>query len=1771
MKFKANEMSSGMPLKSKPGVDHSRNNTMYTCSTQRTTVILRSSSVYSLTVALPSSTSSSGQIHLLDQSASATTIHQPLLIKTCESLILSLGRSVILNVKCIYNKENISCTGYYVERPTVADGTPAPEKPTLYVMERYIEKCKNEFNVKFLGTEKRSPLDAEDRVEVAKSYERLLQGLRVASAYELFGRLEDIATKMNLTFVRTPGTANNQSCFITADCFFLEISAEETGSVFLVNVTHEKQTSESVLLRDIINDKRWTELQRHLWGLCSAYIPCKDIDTKNQAFKFMQNLENILHIQSLQRINENTLPVVEYLRTSDMYFFRRREVGDPPRLYFFCTPLSFWDSETGDFKQLFQNDIDNVMDVSKFKSIIYAELAMENVQGEQFLSISMQSVSALGQFHDIPLSMQIAAVFTLTFPEKLIISMDSVTKIEALTGFKPAFSNQSKILDLILGEILSSGFSVLRSFVLLEDQLHCYTVDLEGCLTEGVVLEKIYWTNLEVLHKILPILRTEALFKHIFTSFIRNITTTQKQFAQKIFRRDIHVIPSPDLSILECQVKLPREREFFYIVFRLAPINEISVKVGGVVDNADVNLNDVAYEVFSRVWSIPVTIRALVKQLLCLSERNVVVAAAGDGNSGNGDHQNDVVLMQIDCDRSLHLSTDSNCAAHSSVSIPDGNYNMSEYSVCNDDANGVAVADDADDDADAVISVSGIAQSLIIEQQMQKLIVNVDKVLEELLLVCSGRLAGGPNLLDLFKKPKVWRELIPPRRCAGRRGQRSRQQMAPPLAQQCCASAAGQLPAPVAAVAAAAPFGKVGPNLKSRHFSSTSETLTELDELCQLSSSCAEGNGHQSEHASACGDSAVADGGEQKSSIQDTIDSVLGSVRFPGSMAESLINISSCCINNNNNTNNSNPNSNNSNANTSNNNNTNSNNNNNNNNSMNALASIRKIELGYGQSSAGVAAPMSSSSSPALAAPMSRSSDSTGDVFDYETRSTTTAGMSIDQGGRSLSSSVCCADDLSIAAASASTPTLDVGFWPPAGGVERLDVRGALLNRGMRRRRRCRKAFANTGDRALDMVLKEMRKAERLVRGASSTRRPRRSRLATATASFTADMREVASKVTLKIRSSSAAALPGVQTAQESSSLAVASSSLSSADQGSSSGGKDEQKKSLKLAANANASGGAGAATLNTWTQPSSSVFRSLSDATGESCSSRSSSPPPQLVKPASKRKNSLDVVIGKLMDKVGTSPTKLDPSSDVPDSAGDKQRHLYGFCFSPTASQQQKSGTTAASVSASEFTIHKRGECSTTTAMATSTGELSDAPEGGIKLVIKKGVIKLKSARHGRGAGAGRFVETGAPSARPRVSSPASAGDRLAASKFELLKQKMQARKIKRQSSTEKSRQRGPRSGALAAASKTAANRSKLSTVGSSSSGVAELPSVFPGAEGLLFSKSLKGFKIPKIDDNSSKTTTTTTAATVTAAPASTSDSANTTTTVTVSTTTTATVVPAAASAAATMTTTTTTTNIVSASAAAAVVTSASTVATGTTTSANATTTASVAVTPLTVVEKRMADGPPMALVVNDGRASPAGVVSGGGGGILRMKPPLLAVQQVPPPCVGSSSKPLIRRSRPVPLPLPPRSLVATGPHFAGPPAVELALPTGPAVPRYVRRTLLPNPPLQTASSPRPPPPQPLLELNKHHQQQMLVHSTTQQRPTKQELLNPMTNQMSPKSASPDPTGLVIDDNLNTTAAISSPQKNAEEVDVLSPGLRIAVDEGDETKGPTTHSSSTT
>ncbi|KAL1244160.1 Mediator of RNA polymerase II transcription subunit [Trichinella spiralis] len=1560
--------------------------------------------------------------------------------------------------------------------------------------------------------EKRSPLDAEDRVEVAKSYERLLQGLRVASAYELFGRLEDIATKMNLTFVRTPGSANNQ-----------------------MNVTHEKQTSESVLLRDIINDKRWTELQRHLWGLCSAYIPCKDIDTKNQAFKFMQNLENILHIQSLQRINDNTLPVVEYLRTSDMYFFRRREVGDPPRLYFFCTPLSFWDSETGDFKQLFQNDIDNVMDVSKFKSIIYAELAMENVQGEQFLSISMQSVNALGQFHDIPLSMQIAAVFTLIFPEKLIISMDSVTKIEALTGFKPAFSNQSKILDLILGEILPSGFSVLRSFVLLEDQLHCYTVDLEGCLTEGVVLEKIYWTNLEVLHKILPILRTEALFKHIFTSFIRNITTTQKQFAQKMmFRRDIHVIPSPDLSILECQVKLPREREFFYIVFRLAPINEISVKVGGVVDNADVNLNDVAYEVFSRVWSIPVTIRALVKQLLCLSERNVVVAAAGDGNSGNGDHQNDVVLMQIDCDRSLHLSTDSNCAAHSSVSIPDGNYNMSEYSVCNDDANGVAVADDADDDADAVISVSGIAQSLIIEQQMQKLIVNVDKVLEELLLVCSGRLAGGPNLLDLFKKPKVWRELIPPRRCAGRRDQRSRQQMAPPLAQQCCASAAGQLPAPVAAMAGAAPFGKVGPNLKSRHFSSTSETLTELDELCQLSSSCAEGNGHQSEHVSACGDSAVADGGEQKSSIQDTIDSVLGSVRFPGSMAESLINISSCCINNNNNTNNSNPNSNNSNANTSNNNNNTNSNNNNSNNSMNALASIRKIELGYGQSSAGVAAPMSSSSSPALAAPMSRSSDSTGDVFDYETRSTTTAGMSIDQGGRSLSSSVCCADDLSIAAASASAPTLDVDFWPPAGGVERLDVRGALLNRGMRRRRRCRKAFANTGDRALDMVLKEMRKAERLVRGASSTRRPRRSRLATATASFTADMREVASKVTLKIRSSSAAALPGVQTAQESSSLAVASSSLSSADQGSSSGGKDEQRKSLKLAANANASGGAGAATLNTWTQPSSSVFRSLSDAAGESCSSRSSSPPPQLVKPASKRKNSLDVVIGKLMDKVGTSPTKLDPSSDVPDSAGDKQRHLYGFCFSPTASQQQKSGTTAASVSASEFTIHKRGDCSTTTAMATSTGELSDAPEGGIKLVIKKGVIKLKSARHGRGAGAGRFVETGAPSARPRVSSPASAGDRLAASKFELLKQKMQARKIKRQSSTEKSRQRGPRSGALAAVSKTATNRSKLSTVGSSSSGVAELPSVFPGAEGLLFSKSLKGFKIPKIDDNSSKTTTATTAATVTAAPASAPDSAITTTTVTVSTTTTATVVPAAASAAATMTTTTTTTNIVSATAAAAVVTSASTVATATTTSANATTTASVAVAPLTVVEKRMADGPPMALVVNDGRASPAG--------ILRMKPPLLAVQQVPPPCVGGSSKPLIRRSRPVPLPLPPRSLVATGPHFAGPPAVELALPTGPAVPRYVRRTLLPNPPLQTASSPRPPPPQPLLELNKHHQQQMLVHSTTQQRPTKQELLNPMTNQISPKSASPDPTGLVIDDNLNTTAAISSPQKNAEE-----------------------------
>ncbi|KRX94314.1 hypothetical protein T4E_10427 [Trichinella pseudospiralis] len=57
------------------------------------------------------------------------------------------------------------------------------------------------------------------------------------------------------------------------------------------------------------------------------------------------------------------------------------------------------------------------------------------------------------------------------------------------------------------------------------------------------------------------------------------------------------------------------------------------------------------------------------------------------------------------------------------------------------------------------------------------------------------------------------------------------------------------------------------------------------------------------------------------------------------------------------------------------------------------------------------------------------------------------------------------------------------------------------------------------------------------------------------------------------------------------------------------------------------------------------------------------------------------------------------------------------------------------------------------------------------------------------------------------------------------------------------------------------------------------------------------------------------------------------------------------------------------------------------------------------------------------------------------------------------------------------------------------------------------------------------------------------------------------------DQTGLVIDDNLNTTTAITtSPQKSAEEVDVLSPGLRIAVDEGDDTKSATTtHSSSTT
>uniref|UniRef100_A0A5S6QTH4 Mediator of RNA polymerase II transcription subunit 1 n=1 Tax=Trichuris muris TaxID=70415 RepID=A0A5S6QTH4_TRIMR len=1204
---------------------------------------------------------------------------------------------------------------------------------------------------KIVMMEKRTTMDAEDSRQVAMFYEKLRSNVPVMSTRDLVVRLEDISNRCRLRFLRSPGSSGN--CFITSEYFFVEIVLGEDATAVQVFVTHgENQAAEEcIALRNIINSRQWELLELNLKGLRDVYIENADRETKKAAFAFLKSLEAYLFRQNANTDSLRGSSVCNAFMAPFDYFVPR-EAGIPGRIYYFCSPSSLVLSVGERVEEL------TFSKMLASAGVRYAELLMESTAETQLLEIATNGSTEYQ-------SLCTCAIFTLTFKQPLVVTLDALTKIEQFTGFAPETLRKGRMLNLLLSKDTSAPLKSLLSVVILSDQSHVYSFSDESCLIEAAEVKKIFWRNTESLANVMGFVRSMATFNHVVSTCLRNILDDGA--AVKEEWRCVYTTFSTWSNSIDCVFEYT-QGDFFTIKFLLFPQMRATVCLPSSLETTGKDLSAIATNVLSRFWSIPIAVRAVLKALLPSSVSEPLLSPPCNGKWSNSNGADDPPVNDSEHSDTQNFNVPSlSCLA---------NNTMHMYTL-----NG---------------KESGKVQ-LTAKERINRLSASADTVLA----MAAPRVFSDslPNMLNLFKQVTMWKELIPPRLIVRKVPPRPAKFVpaASPVHEHSPILAP---PTPIVSAVcsqAAAGGAAAGPSPKNRHFSSTSETLTELDELCQLSSSFTEGG--RSSVALNSPDGRVVDGpiNAGDSSIQNTIECVVGSVKAAPSYAMGNVSFKHVPSE-----------------------------------GTNLLASIRNLEFNvFGQRP-------------------------------YVGKSATDPG---EQHDRQLAPS-CAAEQ------GAPGPNA-MGSWQSSQQQRDLcAVRGMLVTRGVRRRR-SRKPLGNTSDRTMEMVLKELRKAERMARGAIS-RRPRKARrCATANVLMRSDAfagPEETSKFTLKIR-------PTIGTAQVSSgvgdgvvshgdndqmpTLDVAAPSRLSTD--------DMLRKQLKAVAREVISDVQLTPLESTdFDSPSSGSLDLPADGGRYGTSVRGTEPggrfssTSELTKSsgacyattgikAPKRKNSLDAVIGKLMDKVGTSPSerRIDHDDNFGDVFGD-----------PNLPYLKKSRLDSISDA-------------TDNANRPSSSDMAEAANEGIKLVIKKSVIKMgassksTSTRGKTGSPAKKSSPTmghRAQSVSPPLlktentildSTPGSSRSP-SGSKFELLRQKMQARKLKKQPITEKAKTKSKKAEKRSVDYHTTDDQTerKMLEKPDAKLSPSQLPAVFPGTEGIIFSRSLKNFKIPKIEDTSAK-----------------------------------------------------------------------------------------------------------------------------------------------------------------------------------------------------------------------------------------------------------------------------------------------------------------------------
>lgn len=447
-----------------------------------------------------------------------------------------------------------------------------------------------------------------------------------------------------------PGDDQGYGCFMSCDMYYIEIKVDQSHqTVKDVVISHANNDGISCpVLRKVLADQDFETFAKHLSGLHSIYqITTNDKKVKQRAYPALSALETDLTIlYDYQRRRTNNC--YDLIHKSPIGIMEPRKGGLPVRLTFFTTPYDLIDLDNKDFINM---NLNNIIDKNLGLS------ATVEIEGSGQHKLQVRSLISTQQNSSLPAyapfnsqnSEKLPAQFVLklcqplpmlnTSINQIIHEMNEPITIKEYLGALAANSKESLVsliarqeLDLNKGpfcrsiDLLKCSDTDYRDAkkhvysIKLPDQQHTYHI-LDDYLErqDGVYITKIPFTHPTSIPNIMRVLRQQALLNFVIGSCIRRVKNISNKNISNFNEDDIEkylddtnifdVIPV-NLTNISVSFEHPSRES-------LATL-EIDIKELGcqlyALDRECVCTNDFATKVFQRCWSIPVTLRSVLKK-----------------------------------------------------------------------------------------------------------------------------------------------------------------------------------------------------------------------------------------------------------------------------------------------------------------------------------------------------------------------------------------------------------------------------------------------------------------------------------------------------------------------------------------------------------------------------------------------------------------------------------------------------------------------------------------------------------------------------------------------------------------------------------------------------------------------------------------------------------------------------------------------------------------------------------------------------------------------------------------------------------------------------------------------------------------------------------------------------------------------------------------------------------------------------------------------------